>query len=564
MRIGYLIIGFFIIEFVYSQYPIFSSPMKYPIELSGTFAEIRSVNFHSGIDIKVSNRTDRNVYAIDDGWVSRIKIQATGYGRAIYIDHPSGYTSVYAHLDRFSSDIEQLVLKLQYQKQTFEIDVTFPADSILIKKNQFIGVAGNTGYSSGPHLHFEIRDSRTQEAMDPLLFGIKHTDQTAPEFESLKIYIHGNSLINGQNNHVVIPLTLRDRFTYEFNEVIEISGPISFGFAVRDRQSSNNKSRLGIKQLQLWINDTLWFFVKFDRLSFNVLRHQLAYIDFPSLKTEKKHYHITWRKPGNKLPIYHLIQNEGIFTPTDERIYNIKCKITDAAGNEAMLIGRIKGKKSPEKYVFHLNCLSGQHLIKYDSSFTWQGNHWFLFFDKFTLFSDQCFLIYEHSENNYAMPSKKISITSDVPPAKSYLIGFTIDTLLNDKTIIAHVDDKGKKTGIVPNFDGKTISAYTTLYGDFICTYDTVGPIIKPINIPTNGIINNLKTLRFYVQDDLTGIARYEGYANDKWLLLQYELKDNELKYVIDEHLPSGSFDFRIIVKDGLGNHSMWQQRLIR
>ena len=166
-----------------SNYPqnYFSSPLDIDLILSGSFAELRNNHFHSGLDIKTQGREGLKIYASASGYVSRIKISRYGYGKALYIKHPNGYTSVYAHLQKFSPEIEAYVKKRQYQGETFELEL-FPKAGILkVLDRQLIAFSGNTGGSGGPHLHFEIRDNQ-ERPLNPLTFGFDIKDTTPPRY----------------------------------------------------------------------------------------------------------------------------------------------------------------------------------------------------------------------------------------------------------------------------------------------------------------------------------------------------------------------------------------------
>ncbi|NND10141.1 MAG: M23 family metallopeptidase, partial [Flavobacteriaceae bacterium] len=145
-----------------SKYPqdYFRKPLDIPLVLSGTFAELRSNHFHSGLDIKTKQREGLKVYASAPGYVSRIKISHWGYGKALYITHPNGYTSVYAHLQKFSEKIEEYVKEKQYEKESFTLELFPSAEELQIESDEIVAFSGNTGGSGGPHLHFEIRDNK--------------------------------------------------------------------------------------------------------------------------------------------------------------------------------------------------------------------------------------------------------------------------------------------------------------------------------------------------------------------------------------------------------------------
>jgi len=172
------------------QYPqnYFASPVNSKILLSGTFAELRTNHFHSGIDIKTQFASDKTLYAVADGYVSRIKVFPDGYGYALYITHPNGYVSVYAHLQKYSKEIQEYVKKRQYELKSFQLDIFPTSNELKITKGSIIGYSGNTGSSFGAHLHFEIRDSKTEMPINPLFFGYDVKDSIRPKIKHLKIY----------------------------------------------------------------------------------------------------------------------------------------------------------------------------------------------------------------------------------------------------------------------------------------------------------------------------------------------------------------------------------------
>ena len=171
------------------------------VRLSGTFGELRSNHFHTGIDISsATGSIGQPVFATADGFLDRVKVQESGYGKALYIKHPNGYTTVYAHLDKFSPAVERYVKEVQYKRERFGVDL-YPTDGVFqVKKGEQIGNMGNSGSSQGPHLHFEIRRSSNQKALNPLLFGLPILDDVPPAIRNMKVYfLNPNILL--QHNH---------------------------------------------------------------------------------------------------------------------------------------------------------------------------------------------------------------------------------------------------------------------------------------------------------------------------------------------------------------------------
>ena len=175
----------------------FRSPLDIPLYLSGNFSELRSNHFHTGIDIKTQSVEGKAVYAVEDGYVARIKISTSGYGKAIYIRHPNGYTSVYGHLQKGNPEIEKYIQINQYKKETYTIELFPGKDELLVKKGDMIARSGNSGSSGGPHLHFEIRETRSEEPVNPLLYGFNITDNIRPIIKGIRIYpLSKNSYVN--------------------------------------------------------------------------------------------------------------------------------------------------------------------------------------------------------------------------------------------------------------------------------------------------------------------------------------------------------------------------------
>ena len=213
------------------------SPFDFPLYLSGTFGELRDHHFHTGIDVKTNAQEGKNLRVIADGYISRIKVSTWGYGKVLYIVHPhTGHTSVYAHMQKFNKEIEKIIKEQQYKKESFEINYYPKKNSLLVEQGDIIGLSGNSGGSGGPHLHFEIRDTKTEHPLNPLAFGFEVLDDINPVLTAIKIYPHKNSSINGDKNDVRIPLTKLKDGVYSINQQdLKVHGDISFGISTFDR-----------------------------------------------------------------------------------------------------------------------------------------------------------------------------------------------------------------------------------------------------------------------------------------------------------------------------------------
>ncbi|MDD4424599.1 MAG: M23 family metallopeptidase [Mariniphaga sp.] len=202
-----LFILFFCSCIGYAQDSAYTSPVKIPLFLSGSFAELRSNHFHSGMDIKTGGVTGLPVYAVADGHISRIVVSPTGFGLALYVDHPQGTTSVYGHLDNFREDIGRYIKSLQYNRKSFSLDVPIPDDLFPLKKGELIAKSGNSGSSGGPHLHFELRDTQTEEPVNPLHYSFPVVDKTPPRLYSVMIVpLHEYAHVNYQPEKIALPV----------------------------------------------------------------------------------------------------------------------------------------------------------------------------------------------------------------------------------------------------------------------------------------------------------------------------------------------------------------------
>ena len=256
-------------------------PMPIKMELSANFGELRANHFHSGLDLKTQKAIGQPVYAIDDGYLVRINISATGYGNCLYVAHPGGYTSVYAHLDHFLPFIDSIAKNEQYRRESFAIDYFPEIGSIPIKRGQQIAVSGNSGSSGGPHLHFEIRDSRTQDALDPQIF-FPVEDNVAPRPRMFRIVpFVGEGTVRGKDKAANFDLLNVQSGKYRLkNDTVRVWGKV--GLAIKAYDHMPEQSNIyGIYRLQVFVDDSLKFEYLNDRISFAQTRIQSHGPDSP-------------------------------------------------------------------------------------------------------------------------------------------------------------------------------------------------------------------------------------------------------------------------------------------
>ncbi len=328
-----------------AQEKYFSAPMKIPLILSGSFAELRSNHFHSGMDIKTQGVTGQVVSAAAKGYISRISISPTGFGNALYINHPNGTTTVYGHLMKFRDDIQEYIRNIQYEKKSFRVDVPVLPGIFPVEKDEWIALSGNTGSSGGPHLHFEIRDTKTEEPLNPLDFGFNIADRTPPTFSGLEIMpLSESSQVEFQPTKKIYHLVFYDgKYHILNNPAIPVYGNIGFAFEAYD-YFDDSRNRCGLSFIQLKIDGELYFSMNLHRFSFDESRDINNFIDYEDLVRQNRRFQKTWIDPGNQLSMYDFNRNNGVFFATDGKTHQVDIEAEDAYGNRSVLTFRIESK----------------------------------------------------------------------------------------------------------------------------------------------------------------------------------------------------------------------------
>lgn len=537
--------------FIYSQnnYPknYFRSPLDIPIVLAGTFGELRSNHFHAGMDIKTQQREGLDVYAAADGYVSRIKVQHYGYGKAIYITHPNGYTTVYGHLQKFSPEIQEIVKKQQYKNQSYEIEL-FPSENeIKVSKSQLIALSGNTGGSGGPHLHFEIRDG-LEKPINPLLFGYTVKDTKAPRILGVHAYPVGDgSIVNNNDSRIELRLTKQQNGTY-LADKIDASGSIGLGVETYDQlDMAYNKN--GAYKVCTTVNGTLNFEYDFKTFSFDESRYINTLIDYPTYIDNRKKIQKCYIEPYNKLSIYKKRNDNGVISVDEGMSYQVTMEVSDFAGNTSTIIIPIEGKKQNASFLQKKENIGDYLIANRDNIFS-VGNA-SLFFPEDTFYEDFFIQLTQEDE--------AIIIHNESTPVRDdYTISMNINNrtdIHKEKLFIAHVNEDGRLSYEYTYRKGDLLSTRTRDLGKFKVAKDTVVPVIKPANFRSGQYLSSYGELKLRITDDLSGINSYKATINGEWILTEYEYKKNMLTYDLsDIDFKDSSRNLEVIVTDNVGN----------
>ena len=538
-----------------------SSPVEIPILLSGTFGEFRKTHFHTGVDIKTQGKEGLKIRAIDDGDLIRVKVSTSGYGKAVYIRHYDGTTSVYAHLKKFSPKIQHIIKRLQYEKKRYEIEKFFKEGEIKLKKSEIIGISGNTGGSSGPHLHFELRDTKMEKPLNPLKYGYYVADTIPPSIENIFIY---KFLKDKIFKKIKIRLN-RNENIYSVKDTIESTGILGFGYSGYDRQNSSY-NRNGIYKRDLMINGKSVFSYKFDDLTFQDGKKIDLLIDYKAYNIDKIRIKKLYQNINSKFSFLENGDNYGLFNVVEDSLYNIKIIFEDINKNKSIVSMIIKGSKNENRFDFSESDIENK---LYYPDLEYEKKYENL---KFKIPKNA---FYEPTELNFDYKLDTISIRRFTKAPKNglkleFLIPKNLDSINLRQTCVGklNINNKGEKNKLQYVFGNKNdslIFVKSMSGGKYFLTKDTIPPSIKPVNFKNKKWVTNLSTLEIRVDDEFSGIKKYTASINGKWILMEYEPKRKLLFFEFDDlNFDKAELKFNLHVEDMVGNENEFEAIIYR
>ncbi len=535
----------------------FANPLEIPLILSGNFGELRSDHFHSGLDIKTQKREGIPIYAPADGYVKRIKISQWGYGKALYIQHPNGYSTVYAHLKKYAGNIQGYVKQKQYEKESYTLEL-FPDASLLpVKKGDLIGYTGNSGSSGGPHLHFEIRDNASRP-MNPMLFGIDIPDTKKPIIGAVFAYpLSKDAHINQSQNRVKLRLILQKDGSYKAEKILA-HGQIGFGLTASDQQNgASNKN--GIYKVTATYNGEKNFEVIFNKFSFAETRYLNRFIDYGYFKNNRSRIQKLFRQPNNPLSIITYENNHGYVEVEDSFTTTYTLVVEDFKGNKTKITIPVIGKDL--KIIYPRKVQETQDFVFYDQAYSITKGKFSVYIPANSLYENAYLDIQAqgdtlHFHKNVLPLHKKATVTID---ASNY---HQSDL---DKLFVGRLNYKGEPYFNSSYRKGTKISAKVRQFGDYALVIDTVPPSIKPLNFEDKKWISKNKTLRIKIEDDLSGISSYRATLNGKFILMEYIHKKDVLIYDFNDAVVNDTENnLKLIVVDNVGNSTTFEATFYR
>jgi hypothetical protein len=546
-----------------SAYPQsdFRQPLDLPPALAGNFAEIRANHLHSGLDYRTNQRQGYPVYAAADGIVSRLRVQIGGGGNIVYIDHPNGYTTVYMHLQRFSPKIATSIRSYQYYSQTFNVDFAPVPGAIPVKKGEIIAWSGNTGATAGPHLHFEIRDTKTEETINAQLFGIDIPDRVKPMIRSMYLYRLGEKPFSEWTPRQYFQVVgASGNYRLNKSPVIQVNGKFGFGL-VSDDQSVAGGNKNGIYSMELQMDGKTVFRSAMERFSFAASRGVNAYIDYPALLSQNVTIQKAFLEPGNPLRIYGRERQNGIVTLTDDAVHHFTFLVSDIKGNTSLLNFNVRSNPAATIAVKEPEAIK---------QFTWNSDNLFeapgvkVLIPKGNLYSDLAFR-YETSARTAGSYSPVHHIHNRlIPVHDSYILRIKPDSTLAgnlySKAVI--VDSRGISQGGTE--DNGFIRATPRYFGNFCIRLDTVPPTIVPLNISDGKAMASATRISLRISDNLSGIHTFNGYIDGKWVLMEFDNKTSTLFYTFEGPPANERHTFRVSVTDYKQNERIYNANFVR
>ncbi|MBR8535464.1 M23 family metallopeptidase [Carboxylicivirga sediminis] len=530
--------------------------MKLKPSVSGSFGELRSNHFHSGLDLTTNRKTGYRVYASDKGHVSRIKVSPYGYGKAIYIDHAGGYTTVYAHLERYSDRIDSLVRAEQYKQQSFAVELFFKPEEVPVEREEIIGYSGNSGSSGGPHLHYEVREQATQKPINPLFFRDDIADDVRPQVQGMKLYcLADDASIDGQHKDKYIPAVFYEKsFHPKGTKTFTAHGKIGIGVQVLD-YFSDSWRKCGIRSIDLFMNDTLVYNFLIDKFSFAETRYLNSHIDYAEKVRSGKVIQKSFVEPNNRLKLYGK-KNTYTTELKEGDKKNFKYLIEDFAGNQSVLEFSILGEKA-----LNIDSQPKEEAlvqVSYNSTFTLDTLGFELSIPANALYTDANLFIHKEEKQNMIAPVYFIG-DRYTPLHRSMKVSIPVpDSLLkySDKLCVAGVSGSDKIYSLGGKMGNGRMSTETRSFGKFTLAVDTIAPSIKLRKAPEGNNYSARKTIELIISDSFSGIRSYDCYINGQWALFEYDAKNYRLTGSF-KHMPflkKGKHELTVKVVDNRGN----------
>jgi hypothetical protein len=547
--------------FAAKNYPqgYFVYPVGAPIGLSANFGELRPNHWHMGLDCKTNKKENMPIYAAAEGYIAKIKIEPFGFGRAIYINHPNGLTTLYAHLNDFYPELEAWLKEQQYARESWRLFLdSIPANKFPVARGQFIANSGNTGGSQGPHLHFEIRDTKSDKALNPMLFGFNIPDAVPPKIARLAVYDRCRSVYE----QIPLMMALKQKgkgYTIPRDSILINTEKVSFAITATDAVNGNSNPN-GIYEAVVYDNGVPLSGFQLDSIGYDETRYLNAHIDY-KLKTNGGPYlqHCS-ALPGYRSGVYKNFNGDGVVNLIDGQTHRIKIVVKDGNGNAAELEFNIR------------STVTGEGTSGCNDSL--QVNKNSMFFPRMMNVLDQPGIFFHTSEKTlydsirfkYAKLKTGLPLyysdihqvhTPNVPAHDYFTVNLKPDIAvpehLRDRLLMKRTYTGGKFDVFKAKWKGEWVSAAFRGFGNFAIVADTLPPVIAPVGIKNNAVMTKSAGFAFVVTDNNEEIKKFTALLDGKWMLFSND-KGRVFKYRFDNKCAPGPHELKVVAQDEVGN----------
>jgi len=520
------------------------------MELVANFGELRTNHWHMGLDIRTQQKENLPVYASAGGHITRVVVEPGGFGRAIYISHPNGLTTLYAHLNNFEPRLHKYIIDQQYKAQSWEIDIDLPRNLFPVKQGDFIAYSGNTGGSAGPHVHFEIRETATEKCLNALMFGFPIADAVPPSITRLALYDRNKSVYH-QNVPFYSLRKVGSKYGLAKGNTIKTgSNKISFAISAFDRLSGSNNPN-GIYAARTFVDSQLISSFALDRIDYNETRYMNAHIDYKMKLSGGPYVQHLSPMPGDTTTVYS--DNDGSIYLNDTVPHKISIEVLDAYLNTSTIEFYVQYDESLNK---GYTATASQQFVPGQIN-VFEAPEFELFATEFTFYDtiNVAYSVVKSAAGN-AVTNQHQFLSYLIPSHDSVIVRMKpiepLSAQEKDRVVIQCISGTRK---ILQKASWTNDWAWAKFrnFGSYQAFIDTIPPNINSLGNADTINLTASRRLVFTPTDNFNSIKSFRAEVAGQWLLFTND-KGRTWIYNFDEYFPQGISELVVSVEDEAGN----------
>ncbi len=548
-------------------------PLDEPPLLSANFAEVRANHLHSGLDIKTGGVEGKAVRAAADGYICRIGIKPYGFGRVLYVAHPNGTTTVYAHLSRFTGPVEDWVRQMRYKNRQHGIDLFPQAGQFPVNSGEIIARSGNSGASGGPHLHFEIRGTESQRTINPVPRGFVTTkDNIAPTIVSVIFYpVDTVAGVPYRGKPVKSAAVRRSPGRYDLGGTLTLPGKGYFVLEVTDRKNDTHNT-MGVYRITGRADGQVFFDASFDELAFDQTRYVNSLSEYPLQTGSRNELIRLARQDNNRLDCYRTVSGRGIVNPAS--CSRIEIDALDDSGNRSTVTFGVRSAAGPSAP--SVTVPSCAEIVDWRREARVTTGPLTVTIPARTLY-ESLFYVQKPVEGpvSFGQNGPSVPVLSDlytvhcdtVPLHGQITVSFSVDIApqLRERAMLGRRLPSGKLVSAGGKYSGGAVTGRTARFGDYCVVADTVAPFVRP-SFAGGADLSGKTEASFTIGDNFSGVAAFEGYIDDKWIIFEQDTRTGKITHVFDDRLIERGREHRMEIRltDGAGNRSVFRTTFYR